>query len=198
MEFRKVLLEKIKGIMENWTDDGIYAVSFFVEPNEDHICQGISNLSEFMISYNTEEDCDFAGPLEEERWNYACWSQNEEAVIEAEEDCKESDMLLSWYQELGITEIGSEPDENDEYDEEMNYIGKGPKGHYELLMLAADIARQLQEEGFLQKRFHKEIPIIVHGLEYAWYDIEATKIANPHREAHLFLEYAKQELGYSG
>lgn len=47
MEFRKVLLEKIKGIMENWTDDGIYAVSFFVEPNEDHICQGISNLSEF-------------------------------------------------------------------------------------------------------------------------------------------------------
>ncbi len=38
------------------------------------------------------------------------------------------------------------------------------------------------------------MPIIVHGLEYAWYDLEATKLANPHGEAEVFLEYAHQEL----
>lgn len=102
-------------------------------------------------------------------------------------------LLFDWYHQQGLTHIGSESEDGD-CDEEMNYVGKGPEGHYQLLMLAAEVARQLQEEGFLEKRFHKKIPIIVHGLEYAWYDLEATKLANPHGEAEAFLEYVRQEL----
>ena len=193
MEIKEVLLRKVRNIMEGWEDHGIYAVSFLVDFNEDNTFRGVSNVSEWMVSCNREEDCEDAGPLDEERWNYAFWNQEEEPVITASDDDPEMALLFDWYHQQGLTHIGSES-EDDDYDEEMNYVGKGPEGHYQLLMLAAEVARQLQEEGFLKKRFHKKIPIIVHGLEYAWYDLEATKLANPHGEAEAFLEYVRREL----
>ncbi len=193
MEIKEVLLRKVRNIMEGWEDHGIYAVSFLVDFNEDNTFRGVSNVSEWMVSCNREEDCEDAGPLDEERWNYAFWNQEEEPVITADDDDPEMALLFDWYRQQGLTHIGSESEDGD-YDEEMNYVGKGPEGHYQLLMLAAEVARQLQEEGFLEKRFHKKIPIIVHGLEYAWYDLEATKLANPHGEAEAFLEYVRQEL----
>jgi hypothetical protein len=73
------------------------------------------------------------------------------------------------------------------YDEEYNYIGKGPVGHLELINLAANVAKRLQEEGFVANKFKKPLPIIIHGLECAWYDIEATKKANPNGEADTYL-----------
>lgn len=50
----------------------------------------------------------------------------------------------------------------------------------------------LQKEGVIKKHFGKPVPIIVNGLEYAWYDIEATKKANPAGEADTFLKAAKK------
>ncbi|HIS49686.1 MAG TPA: hypothetical protein IAA80_04180 [Candidatus Gallacutalibacter pullistercoris] len=49
---------------------------------------------------------------------------------------------------------------------------------------------------FMQYRFwwiqtghtSRKLPIIIHGLEYAWYDIEATKNANISGEADVFLK----------
>ena len=193
MEIKEVLLRKVRNIMEGWEDHGIYAVSFWVDFNEDNTFRGVSNVSEWMVSCNREEDCEDAGPLDEEHWNYAFWNQEEEPVITASDDDPEMALLFDWYHQQGLTHIGSESEDGD-YDEEMNYVGKGPEGHYQLLMLAAEVARRLQEEGFLEKRFHKKIPIIVHGLEYAWYDLEATKLANPHGEAEAFLEYVRREL----
>lgn len=43
----------------------------------------------------------------------------------------------------------------------------------------------------MEDKFGKKLPIIFHGLEYAWYDIEATKIANINGEADTFLEAMK-------
>ncbi|MGN0808722.1 MAG: hypothetical protein ACI4NQ_02010 [Christensenellales bacterium] len=99
------------------------------------------------------------------------------------------DLLFDWYEEQGIVNIGEE-DENC-YDEDCNYIGKGPVGHYELLQLVSEVAKRLQQEGFLEDKFGKKLPIIIHGLEYAWYDIEATKIANINGEVDTFLEAMK-------
>mgnify|MGYP006394511813 CR=1 FL=1 len=81
------------------------------------------------------------------------------------------------------------------YDEHMNYIGKGPAGHYELLQIAASVARKLQEEGVIKEHFGKDLPIIIHGLEYAWFDIEATIKANPNGQAETFLK-AMEELEF--
>lgn len=74
----------------------------------------------------------------------------------------------------------------------MNYIGKGPVGHYELLGIASNVARSLQNDGVIAEHFGAPIPIIIHGLEYVWYDIEATKKANPNGEADIFLKAMKK------
>ncbi|MFA6308793.1 MAG: hypothetical protein WC677_03485 [Clostridia bacterium] len=185
MDIKKYLYEKVKSIMSDWDEGDIYAVSFFVESNEANTYREYSNVTEFSISYNTEEDYDGAGELDEQRWNYAFWSQNEFPIISDGNEGME--ILFDWYCKNGIKNIGEENGNND-YDAKHNYIGKGPVGHYELLTLASNIAKKLQNESFLKEKFKKIIPIIVHGLEYAWYDIEATKNANPHGEAKVFLK----------
>lgn len=113
------IYHKVKSYISTWDEEGIYAISFLVDSNENYEYKDYDNISSFAISYNTESDCDGAGEYEEDRWNYAFWRQDETFIID---------------------------------------------------------------------------PVIVHGLEYAWYDLEATKKANPHGEANVFLK-AMDELG---
>ena len=183
----------IRSIIANWNEEGIYAVSFFVYPNEAYEYNGFSNVSYFSISYNTEADCNGAGPYAEERWNYAFWRQDESPIIDPDTPNELTDLLFDWYKGNGITNIGEE--DEDCYDENYNYIGKGPVGHYELLGLVSDIAKRLQQEGFIEKKFGKKLPIIIHGLEYAWYDLEATAQANPDGQADTFFK-AMKEIGF--
>lgn len=184
--FTEELYQKIKSVMDTWCEDGIYAISFFVYSNEAYRYKGFCNVSSFAISYNTEEDCEGAGQFDEERWNYAFWRQNETPVIDPHVPNALTDLLFDWYEENGITNVGEE--DGDCYDENFLYVGKGPVGHYELLTLVSAAAKRLQEEGFVERKFGRKLPIIIHGLEYAWYDIEATKNANVHGEADAFLE----------
>ena len=60
-----VFYEKIKKIITSWYEDEIYAISFFVNSNEAYSFRGFSNVSNFSVSYNTEEDCDYADDLDE-------------------------------------------------------------------------------------------------------------------------------------
>lgn len=188
----ELLYQKIKSIMDTWTDDGIYAVSFFVHSGdyENGFC-----LS-FAISYNTEADCAGADALDEERWNYAFWRQNETNIADTSDtSAPESIALLQWLAGQGVkAEMLGEEDESTAYDH-GKYIGRGPKGHYELIMLAAEVAKRFQMEHYLEKKFGRVMPILVHDLEYSWYEIEATKRANPSHEADQFLT-AMEEAGF--
>ena len=190
IDIKTALKNKIKSIIDTWDEGGIYAISFFVYSNELYEYNGFSNVTEFAISYNTEEDCPGADEYDEERWNYAFWRQDEQPIIYTSEKNPLTDMLYDWYKENGLTNLGEEDFESS-YDG-GRYIGKGPVGHYELLSLIADIAAELQNEGYLKERFGKPLPIIIHGLEYPWYDIEATKKGNPNGEANTFLEACKE------
>jgi hypothetical protein len=171
------LYQTTKEIMSGWDEEDIYAVSFFVYSNEMFCFRGYDNVSTFAISYNTESDCDNAGPHAEERWNYAFWRQDEWHLIEPDENSLGMQLLFDWYQEQGITNIGYEgagtPD--------------GPVGFPELVRLVADVARKIQEEGFLKEKFSRPIPILIHDLEYCDCTIKATEYANPHGEAADFL-----------
>lgn len=192
IDISEKLYNAVKSIIDSWQEEGIYAISFFVYSNEAYEYNGFSNVSSFAISYNTEEDCEGAGQYDEERWNYAFWRQDESPVIDPDTPNELTDLLFDWYKENGITNIGEEDD--DCYDENYNYIGKGPVGHYELLGLVSDVAKRLQQEAFFEKKFGRSLPIIIHGLEYAWFDIEATQNANINGEADIFLK-AMRELG---
>ena len=192
IDISEKLYNAVKSIIDSWQEEGIYAISFFVYSNEAYEYNGFSNVSSFAISYNTEEDCEAAGQYDEDRWNYAFWRQDESPVIAPDMPNELTDLLFDWYKENGITNIGEEDD--DCYDENYNYIGKGPVGHYELLGLVSNVAKRLQQEAFIEKKFGRKLPIIIHGLEYAWFDIEATQNANIDGEADVFLK-AMKELG---
>lgn len=190
-DIKSIIYNKIKSIISDWNDNGIYAISFFIYSNEDYKYNGFKNVSSFAVSYNTEEFCEGAGKYDEERWNYAFWSQDETMIIDPDNPNETIDALYNWYEENGITDIGYEDDEIN-LEENLDYNDKGSKGHYELLCIASEVANMLQSEGFVKAKFGKPIPIIVHGLEYEWYDIEATKKANPNNEAKDFLKAVKK------
>lgn len=186
IDIEELFYNKIISEINKWHDVGIYAISFFVESNEAYQYNGFSNVSYFAISYNTESDCSGAGTLDEERWNYAFWRQDEIPIVDTYDDNDGAKQLFQWYAENGIKNIGYEVE--DCYNENYEYIGKGPVGHYELMTIVSKIARRIQNAGIIVKKFGEPVPIIVHGLEYAWYDIEATKYANPNGEADIFLK----------
>ena len=185
--------KRLRAIISDWDEEGIYAISFFVYANESYEYNGYSNVTEFCVSYNTENDCNGAGELSEERWNYAFWRQNEIPIFAADDEDEGMKILFDWYKENGIDNIGYE-DYEACYDSKMEYIGKGPVGYYELLSEITVVANKLQSSGFIKNKFGRPIPIIIHDLEYAWYVIEATRKANPNGEADVFLA-AMKELG---
>ncbi len=193
-KFEEALYNKVKSEVLKWNEDGIYAISFFVYPNEAYEYNGFSNVSMWAISYNTETDCKGADEFDEERWNYAFWRQNETMIIDVDEPNDYADALFDWYAQQGITNIGEENIE-EAYDEKYRFIGKGPAGHYELIQLAVRVAKRLQEDGTVKAHFGKDLPIIIHGLEYCWFDLEATKKANPDGQADTFLK-AMKVLGF--
>lgn len=185
MIFKDFLETEIKKQISSWNEDGIYVISFLVVYNECNIYKGIKNFPEFSVGYNTEQACNGASELSEDRWNFACWPQNNEPIISY--DLSESaDLLLEWYKELGIKEVGVF-DGSKEYDNHGDYIGKGPSGYIELLNLVSDIGRKLQTEGLIKEKFGS-IPVVVHDYEYAWYSVKATENANPNGEADTFLK----------
>lgn len=194
IDLQAYLEHKFCDIISAWNEKGIYAISFFVYSNESFKYNGHSNVTVFSVSYNTENDCGYADALSEKRWNYAFWRHDEIPVIEVDNENEGMKILFDWYRENRIYNIGYE-DYTDCYDDEMRYIGKGPIGYYELLMEITAVAKKLQETGFIKNKFGTPIPIIIHDLEYPWYIIEATKTANPHGEADVFLT-AMKKLGF--
>ncbi len=194
VDLKGFLKNKICDCISKWKEDNIYAVSFLVLPNEVNEYRGYTNVTEFFVGYNAEKDCQGAGLLAEERWNYAFWRQNEVPVIQADEKDEGMRLLFDWYAEKGLDKIGYE-DYDACYDSEMRYIGKGPVGCYELVSEVATVAEELQKEGFIKAKFGKPLPIIIHNLEYPWYMLEACKKANPNGEAEVFFS-AMKELGF--
>lgn len=194
IDLQAYLENKLRGIISNWNEDNIYAISFFVYANNMNEYNGCSNVTEFSVSYNSENDCSGADELSEKRWNYAFWRQDETPVIEADNANEGIKILFDWYEENGIDNIGYE-DYDVCYDNEMRYIGKGPVGYYELLSEITAVAKKLQDSGFVKNKFGKPIPIIIHDLEYPWYIIEANKKANSNGEADMFFT-AMKNLGF--
>ena len=160
MELENVLYEKVKTTLSGWDADGVYAVSFFIYSNEAFHYRGYRNVTGWAVSRNTEENCAGVGPYDEKRWNYAFWPQEETPIIDVNTPNPDTDLLFDWYASQGIDNIGEENEEED-FDEDMRYIGKGPVGEYELKEIAVDIALRLREEGFMAEKFGNTVPILI-------------------------------------
>jgi hypothetical protein len=150
----------------------IYALSFFTFDLD-----GDPRRPILQLGYNTltrlKESTPSASGVDEATWNYAFWLQNELAFIGLPET--EAGQLLEellkarglWY---------SDEDEEADFDRCMR-IGSSITAYF--VDACVRIARALHENGVIEQRFARPIPIIVHELEY--YDEIAmrTRSANP-------------------
>ena len=187
MDFEAYLYDRVLPVIQSWNPEDVYALSFFVYSNEAYKYDEYTNVSLFSIAYCTEEGCNHAPPLSEERWNLPCTNlQQETFIIDPGNHPENHDdgikTLFKWYKELGLKNIG--------------YEGPGdayPVGYYELIRAVSNVAQRLQTEGVIKEKFGP-IPIIVHDLEILWYLIEEmTEHANPGGEAELFLRAVREE-----
>lgn len=193
--FKQILKNKIVSIIKSWSDNDIYAISFLIH-FDDLSCyksrfKGIVSFPKVTIMSNTESNCEECDQTSEERWNIAFWEDDrDEVIIDSYKKNELSDALLNWYEEIGIKKVGYE-NEAKMHDDEMEYIGKGPNGYWELASLLAEIAREIHSE---EPKFSK-IPIIINDYEYSWYTYDFTESANPDGQAEIFLEAYKDLFG---
>lgn len=173
MDFEELLYSRIRTEIEKWDTDNVYALYFGVSTN---LVDG--NIPHFIIGRGVDDDM-----FPENKWHLAV-SASDETELTA--DAETMQALTDWLHEQGVENIGYE-DTSDMYDEMMLYIGKGPAGSYELLQLGVKLAKRLFDEGFIEEKFGRNIPIIFDDLETTWYNIEATENANPKGLADEFL-----------
>ena len=185
-EMGKFLKNELKLIITQWEKSNIYAVSLFVYDNCDNPCEPT-----LILGYNTEEN--FQQQVKnaydemEAKWNYAFWLQNEEYIFGTGDTQK---IVQNWIIQNGFCHYTYE--EMFAYNEEPNpetYEGITEAFIKELIAVVKD----LHESGFIKTQFGKDIPILIHELEY--YDKIAKQNieANPPHAVKDFIKFCMGE-----
>ena len=163
VKLKTEILERFKPVIASWDASDIYAISLFVYDADDNPLEPTVTLG-----YNTEEGVgkEMASGFSSEgeaRWNYANWLQNEEFFFGQ-----------GWHggQENGTGAIVKEWVAANNLDD-INVTG-------EFVSVLIDVVKELHATGFIQNKFGKPIPIIIHELEYYDQIAEQNKLANPH------------------
>lgn len=182
---KHTLLEQIKEKMETWDKSDIYAVSLFVYDMDDNPCVPVVTLG-----YNTVEqfqkEIPNADGEQEAKWNYAFWLQNEELSFGEGET---QPLVREWIENSGYSYFTYE---------EMFGAGESPEeSMYEditeaFIEVLIEVVRELHESGFIKEQFGKEIPVLIHELEYYEEIAEQNLRANPAETVEEFVEFCNE------
>ena len=189
-DLAEILYQGIKETIQEWTEPDIYAISFFVYDDDDD-----PNKPTVTVSYNTEsnfrESVESASDEGEARWNYAFWLQNDDFVFGKGKTAK---IVRAWRKENGYKSSPEEAEgSDDDYDEDGNYIGRPPLVTEKFIEVLIRTARRLHESGVIREKFGKDIPILIHELEYYARIAEETRRANPEGIADEFIAWVYEQ-----
>lgn len=152
-----------QGIIENikdWTAEDIYAISLFVYDDDDNPCKPTVTLG-----YNTErqvhaETANAFGE-NEARWNYAFWIQNSCFEFGMDES---AEIVKKWIIDNGF------PYYENVYGDWDDEAGEIPADFYDItkrfVEVLVEIVQEIHAQGILTEKFGREIPILIHELEY--------------------------------
>lgn len=150
----------------------IYAISFYVfDVDDDPRCPIL------QLGYNTRtrvaECTPSASDIEEAKWNYAFWLQNELRFV-GEAGTRGGQLLKELLQTRGLWY--SDEEEDADFDR-CGPLASGITAYF--VDASVQIARALHTNGVIERQFSGQVPIVVHELEY--YDDIATqtRLANP-------------------
>ncbi len=143
INLKKEIIERFLPVLDSFEDKDIYVISFYVE-HEDY------NPRKPMVyfGYNTEEqvrnEIKNAWDEEEARWNYCFWLQNELYCFGLDDNT--GDICRAWAYQQNLT---------------------ADESSYQVFVnVLIEIVKDLNRSGLIAKKIGKEIPVIIHGLEY--------------------------------
>lgn len=169
-----------------------YVVSFFVYDQEDDprsptLTVGTNTLSQVEFALNQPPDFVKPDPWwtptdeGEARWNYAFWLQNRLGVFPS--TSADRDLVHRWLRVSGLW--FEEPASLNDWDP------LGSRITTEFVELCVTVARFLHDEGDIAALFGKEIPVVVHELEYYDQIVDQTLRANPAGVADEFAAWVR-------
>lgn len=150
-QLKKLIIDNIR----TWTDEDVYAVSLFVYDDGDN-----PSKPTVTLGYNTERQVQKElktgyADKGEARWNYAFWLQNSFFTFGEGET---ADTVRNW-----VVENGFEYNDDDsavEFEDDVPEITRA------FVSLLVEIVREIHAEKVLTAKFGKELPVLIHELEY--------------------------------
>lgn len=185
---KKYVFESIKAEILSWNNDvikDIYVISLYISNSEDDPRRPMITLG-----YNTMEQYENAvsdsSDNEEAKWNFAFWLQNEELIIGDNwgENLEDGEKINQWIKENNL--YYSDEEEDEDFDKALKL---GDEITSKFVELCVEAVEKLHEEGIIEEKFGKAIPLIIHELEY--YDLiaEQNKRANPEEVIKEFADW---------
>lgn len=185
---KKYVFESIKAEILSWNNDvikDIYVISLYISNSEDDPRRPMITLG-----YNTMEQYESAledaSDNAEAKWNFAFWLQNEELIIGDNwgENLKDGERISQWIKENNL--YYSDEEEDEDFDKALKL---GDKITSRFVELCVEVVKELHEEGIIEQKFGKALPLIIHELEY--YDLieEQNKRANPEEVIKEFADW---------
>ncbi len=176
--FRNYVYQSIKDEILSWDDEiisDIYVISFYISDCIDDPRRPMITLG-FNTNSNYGESIAKASGEREAKWNFAFWLQNDVLIIGDNygENLDDGERITNWIKELGL--YYTDEQENDDFDSTLEL---GEQITHEFVEMCVSIAGQLHKEGIIKGKFGKEIPIIVHELEYYEIIADQNERANP-------------------
>lgn len=174
--FMSVLIEDT---ISSWDEQDIYAISLFVYDDEDNPCKPT-----VILGYNTESEYiknkQFADDSQEARWNYIFWLQNNELSFGTDETAK---IIRQWIISCGYPyNEDADSSDSEQYICITNAFNK----------LILDIVQELHSSGFIKKTFGKEIPILIHNLDYNNETAKLNILANNNINIDEFVKFCRK------
>ena len=188
---RDLLVAQCRGFLQKLdmvVREDVYAFSLYVDT-------GDTTAPELVLSFNTYAQTKRAlagqtasyGGLpsseNEARWNYGFWlrAPNLRCLVPRES----SDGSL-WHQllaERGISYSESEEFDIESFETSVKHL---------LNELAVAVAKEMHRTGLIREIFGRDLPIIIHGLEYDEGTAQRTASANPKGLSADFCKWARE------
>ena len=205
-QLKNEIISRFKPIISSWDASDIYAISFFVydfrdNPREPTVTLGY-NTEEWFREYGSSEDDE-----KEARWNYAFWIQNRESVFGEPDETGTHEIVREWIKSNNLIDLPDEKTTEEEIDENdpeavmQRWIKNNTsddlseKVTKKFIDVLVDVSKELHETGFIQDKFGKTIPIIIHELEYYDEIARQNERANPSDAVSDFVTWIDKMYG---
>lgn len=175
------LKELIITNIEKWTDSDIYALSLFVYDICDNPCKPTVTLG-YNTNTQVAEMLKQASCEKEARWNYAFWIQNNFFCFGNNDT---SEVVKNWLAENRFPYYDDDDSawNTDEAYEETEKITKA------FISVLVSTVKEIHEQKILTTKYGKELPIIIHELEYYDEIAEQNIEANGNKLVEGFIDF---------